>query len=410
MALTLFQAAKLSRNPLSASIFKAIATSDEMLAMLPMVRKSGESFMYNREKDLPSAEFVAPDHSSLTESSAEFDRVTVPLRLLVTDVDTYVFAETQMQDTAQQRATQVRQKLRAVGRKIADKAINGAWASSVALTPAIAGVTANAVSAWQDTDRHGPGSVRYDQAAGELEYRAPGDRTYGAAVDVSTNGTYILPSDNPSKTLTVTIVAASLPGADTEVLVYMASTTDEPDGLKKLISSGQQRAAVGVNGDALDFDVMDELIDLVKSDENLAFVMNAKLRRKFYALNRALGGADPMHMTLPGINGNVPTYRGIPILKNDYILSDETVGSTTDASSLYLVDFAPESGFYAGVGGEGVQSVELTPRDVMIQGIRVRDVGELHTKEAMRTRVSWYGAYALGSDLSAAVATGLQTA
>ena len=124
MPFTLYDAAKQSQNELTAGVLKAIATSDEMISQLPMVRKSGESFMYNREKALPQAEFVSPTHTSLTESSATFDRVIVPLRLIVTDVDTYIFAEQQQSDLVAQRGLQLQQKLKAVGRTIADKAIN----------------------------------------------------------------------------------------------------------------------------------------------------------------------------------------------------------------------------------------------------------------------------------------------
>ena len=53
---------------------------------------------------------------------------------------------------------------------------------------------------------------------------------------------------------------------------------------------------------------------------------------------------------------------------------------------------------------------ELTPSAVRIMGVRVRNIGELEAKEAMRQRVSWYGAFGLRSDLAAARASELITA
>lgn len=412
MALTLFEAAKLSRNPLTAGVLLAIATSDEMISQLPMVRKGGESFVYNREKALPTAEFVSPTHTSLTESGATFDRVIVPLRLMVTDVDTYIFAEQQQQDLVQQRSVQVQQKLKSVGRTIADKMINGAYATGASISPAMAGLTFVAVSAYQDSDRHGPGELFYDESAEEIFYRAPGDRTFGPATSTAGDpGNIVVVSDNPSKTITVAVpTTASLPGSDQTSSVTYTSSGDEPDGLKKLVTSGQTVSSTGANGDALAFSTLDNVLDLVKTGGRRFLVMNSALRRKYYALVRGLGGTDPTHITLPGISGAVPTYRGVPILRNDNIASDESKGSGTTLSSVYAVDMSAEEGFWAGVGGQGAQIANLTPMATRIMGVQVRDVGELEDKEAVRTRVSWYGAFALGSALAVARASELVTA
>lgn len=411
MALTLFEAAKQSRNPLTAGVLLAIATSDEMISQLPMVRKQGESFVYNREKALPGAEFVSPTHTSLTSSNATFDRVTVPLRLIVTDVDTYMFAEQQQGELIAQRSLQVQQKLKSVGRTIAEKAINGQFATSAVLSPAMAGVAYGSVSALQDSDRRGPGELFYDQSEETLAYRAPGDRTFGPAVSTAGDpGSITLVSDNPSQTITVAVAStAALPAGDATASVTFASTTDEPDGLKGLVSASQTIDSDNTNGDALSFGVLDNLIDSVKTQNNLRLIMNSALRRKYYELVRGLGGTDPTHTTLPGISGPVPTYRGVPILRNDNVLGNEAKGSASTLSSAYCVDMVEEEGFYAGVGGSGSAEAALTPMTARIMGVQIRDVGELEDKEAMRTRVSWYGAFALGSNLAVARARELIT-
>lgn len=414
MALSLYEAAKLSRNPLARGVMLGVATSDELISQLPMMPVAGEATMYNREKSLPTAEFVAPDHASLTESSATFDRVLVPLRLLVTDLDVYDFVEEQMADTNAQRASQLAQKLKAVGRKIADKLITGGFVTSATISEATTspGLAIDAVVAGphHDSDRHGPGSIRYTHAGTLWAYRAPGDRTYGANVAAAADGTITLLSDNPNRWIQITLDVSDAT-ADGEVHIRFASTTNEPDGLNKLISSGQEIAATGAAGDALTFDVLDQLIDeKVKVRERLCFVMNSKLKRKFYGLARALGGAGIETVNLPGVTAPVPAYRGIPILQNDWITSAESKGGATTLSSVYLISLG-EEGFHARVGmGGTAMNVDADPRAARIMGLRIRDVGDLEGKEAKRTRVSWYGTFALGADLAAARAKNLITA
>jgi hypothetical protein len=168
MAMTLFEAAKLSRDKLARGVLLAVATSDELIGQLPMVPTTGKSYDYDREKALAAAEWVAPDHSSLTESSTTFAQVNVPLRLLVSDVDTYDFAQEQMSELNDQRSLQLRKKLKAAGRTIANAAINGDSGSTIVATPGMAGVTYDDFGPLQDTDRTGFGELFYDQSAGLL--------------------------------------------------------------------------------------------------------------------------------------------------------------------------------------------------------------------------------------------------
>jgi hypothetical protein len=86
MALTLFDAAKRYRNPLSQFLFRGIVTEDEMFSRLAFVGKDGSAFSYNREKALGSAAFIAPG-GTVNESSPTTDLVTVPKREIATDVD-----------------------------------------------------------------------------------------------------------------------------------------------------------------------------------------------------------------------------------------------------------------------------------------------------------------------------------
>src|SRR3989304_3772907 len=156
MAFTRSGAAEASRNPMAAGVLSAIATTDELIGLLPFFPTQGEAFSFNREKALPTAEFVATNHGSLSDSAATYDRVTVPVRELITDIDMYLFALEMQGDTIDQRATQLKKKLKACDRLIAQKAITGRFATGATMiaVPGFGGVYIDAIVIGpnQDTD------------------------------------------------------------------------------------------------------------------------------------------------------------------------------------------------------------------------------------------------------------------
>lgn len=414
MALTLLEAAKLSRNPLTKGVLMAVATSDQMISQLLMEPTGGEAVAYNREKTLASAGFVSPNHTSIPESSTSFDRVLVPIRQLVADLDMYSFALEQQSENTDQMAQQIALKLKSAGRTIAKKSIDGVYVTTATVanatvSPGLA-VDAVVVGPTQDSDRHGAGRLKYTHGTTSWQYAAPGDVEYGDAVVAASDGDYTLKSSNPNRWVTLTLDVSDAT-ADGETLLYFSSTTNDPDGLIQLCDPSQVVAADGANGDDLTFDRMDVLIDeAVKVTNRPFFVMNSKLKRKFFALARGLGGADISQITLPGVTGQVPSYRGIPILQNDWIPSTESKGTASTLSSLFLVDMSPE-GFHAYCSQRGsAMDVQASPTNARIMGLHVRQLGQLEDKEAERTRISWYGAFALKSSLALARAKNLKTA
>jgi len=410
MAHTLLEAAKLSQNPLTAGVLTAIATTDELLASMSMRGQLGEAYTFDREKALPSSNFVSPNHTSIIESAATFDKVTNSLRLIVDDVDIYNFAEEQQGETNNQRAIQMEKKLKSLGRNIGNKIVTGGYATSVTVSAAVAGTSNFVAGPYQDSTRHGPGSLFYDQSEETMQYRGPGDVAYGAPVSTAANGTVILPSDNPSMKLTLDVVTASLPAGDAEILVRIVSSTEEIDGLARLIPSSQTIVSTGANGDALGFGVLDKMLDeLVKIRERQVFVMPGKLKTKFHALLRGLGGAAPETFEMNG--RRIPMYRGVPILQSDWIPTTETKASSSTLSSVYLLSLDENEGFSLRVGAQGQEmAADLDPRSTRVMGVKIREVGQLEDKEANRDRLSWYGCTHLGSELSVARASEIETA
>ncbi len=412
--LTLYEAAKRSRNPLAAALFKAIVTEDELFTMLPMVPKAGDSFMYTREKALATVEWVKADgSSSLTESASTFDQVTVPKRRLGSNVDIDNFSEDQQTENGSPAATQSVKKAKAAAREMAAALVSGAYVTSATLgvvTDPFAAVDAIVAGPHIDSDRYGPGELRYVHAGTLWSFRAPGDRDFGTAVAAASDGTYTLKSDNPSKWIQVTLDVSDATAGGTTRITF-ASTTDKPEGMAKLCAPSQEIASTGGTGDALAFSTLDTLIDMVKRRENLAFVMPGSLIRKYRALCRALGGSTPEHVVLPNFGSPrpVPSYMGIPILKNDNIPATESKGGVLTLSSVYCVSLAADEGLYAGCFGSASFDADADPRARNVLGMRITPVGQLETKDAQRYRLTWYGAYAIGSELALARAKELAT-
>jgi len=403
MALTLLDMAKASRNPLAAGISKAIATSDDLISQIPFSSTLGDSISYDREKALPTVEFVSPTHTSITESSPTYDKVTVPLRLIVSDVDVYEFAQRQQNEINDPTSLAIASKLKALGRTLGQKIVTGGYATSGTMGTAIAGLvlaSTSPIGPNQDSTRMGPGSLKYVHSGTLASYRAPGDRDYGTAVNVGASSTYTLTSDNPNKWIRVTSTSGSLAANGTSEIT-ISSTTEEFDGISSLIptSHAQVISSTGASGDALGFTALDRAIDeFVKVRENLFWIGNSKMKSAFMGLQRSLGGTTPEHVQLPGLNRPVPAYRGIPFLQNDWIPSTETKTVST-LTSLYLVSLS-EEGLSMVVGNDPGATLDTDPREARVMGVRVRDIGELEQKEARRTRVSMYVTTRLKSELA----------
>jgi len=419
MALTLYEAAKMTRNPLTRGVMLAVATTNELLSLFPWSPVNGTSFDYNREKDLTSVGFVSATHTSIAEGGATFDRVTVPMRLMEHDVDVYNYVANQNDPNGSQKDVQIAQQLKAAGRTLQAKMFTGAFASGFLVVGSMsAAVSAAVPSAHTDSTLQGPGSIKYTHTGQFWQYRAPGDRVYGPQVAATIDGTYVLLSDNPSRFVAVTLVVASAT-ADSEMHITFTTSSDEPDGLNKMLTNTSQvRASIGANGDALSFSILDQLIyDFVKVRDNRVICMNGSLKRKYMELVRATGGIHPEQIKLPAFGSSmqfggqmVPSYEGIPILQVDDIPNNEAKGSGTTLSSIYLISLG-EEGFHGGVQATGdVQDVALDPYTARIMGFKLYDLGQRQSKGADGTRIEWMGAYALGSRLAAARAPELVSA
>lgn len=183
-----------------------------------------------------------------------------------------------------------------------------------------------------------------------------------------------------------------------DMLINGTGASNEFSGMLNLVVAGQ-KAATGANGKALDFAVMDELLDLVtdKDGEVDYFMMHARTLRSYMALLRGLGGASINEVVQLPSGREVPGYRGVPIFRNDWVPVNQTKGTGSAQTTIFAGTLDDGSRMH-GIAG-------LTAEQAA--GIQVVPVGESETKDESITRIKWYSGLALFSEKGLAAADGI---
>jgi hypothetical protein len=170
-------------------------------------------------------------------------------------------------------------------------------------------------------------------------------------------------------------------------------------GMLTLCDATQTIGAVGANGDALAFAVIDQVLDTVidKDGQVDYMVMNSRTVRSYKALLRALGGnsVDDMYELPSG--DKINAYSGKPIFRNDFVPLTQTKGTTTTATSFMAGTFDDGSGKH---GVTGVTAANAS-------GLQVEYVGVHQSRDEKIYRVKWYVSLALFSLKGLAMATGI---
>lgn len=164
------------------------------------------------------------------------------------------------------------------------------------------------------------------------------------------------------------------------------------DGLAKLTPAAQTLVA-DVNGAAVTFEMLDELRDLVKNGPD-CFMMTRATWRAIKAMLRDLHGNDGAIMQIHNFGRPVPAYDGLPVILNDFIPVNETVGTNAATTSIYALRLNEVDGVHGIVGGEAA-------------GIKVEEIGTIQNQDAVRYRVKWYVGTALKSTQSIGRLTGI---
>lgn len=161
------------------------------------------------------------------------------------------------------------------------------------------------------------------------------------------------------------------------------------DGIDKLTAGGQT-LSMGVNGGSLTLAKLDELVDLVKAGKPEMLLMSRRTRRSINALARSSGSF--LEADRNEFGQMIQFYDGTPIGVSDYISDTQTVGTSTDCSTIYALQM-----------GEGAVS-GLTSAG----GLQVERVGSLETKDASRVRIKWYASLAVFNTVKLAKLAGVR--
>jgi hypothetical protein len=178
-------------------------------------------------------------------------------------------------------------------------------------------------------------------------------------------------------------------------------TGDNMTGMLALVSAGQKVAAgnAAVNGAVLSFADLDALLDLVTDKDGQVdyIMMNSRTRRAYLALLRSLGGTSPADIYTMPSGKTLPAYRGIPIFRNDYIPITQTVGTSTNCTTIF-----------AGTLDDGSRTHGMAGLTASKEaGMQIKYVGEKETADESITRITWYCGLALFSDKGLAAITGV---
>lgn len=124
MAITLVEAAKLSRDDLQRGVIETFVQTSPLLDRLPLLEIEGNAYAYNSEGTLPGVEFRAVN-GSYSESTGTVNQASEKLVILGGDADVDTFIQKTRSNLNDQRAVQTAMKVKAASYKFQDTFING---------------------------------------------------------------------------------------------------------------------------------------------------------------------------------------------------------------------------------------------------------------------------------------------
>lgn len=170
-------------------------------------------------------------------------------------------------------------------------------------------------------------------------------------------------------------------------------SSPQMNSLHSLVDATQFTSAAST-ARTISFELLDELIDMVKSKDGSCdfLMMPARTLRSLKVLYRALGGTMPVHvLAMPdGTSRNVYMYEDIPVFKNEYLSITETLNGAA-------LTTGSQTSVWAGVFDDGSQKIGIAgihPASVPA-GIMVHPVGAKEAFDIEIWRVKQYANLAL---------------
>ena len=251
----------------------------------------------------------------------------------------------------------------------------------------------------------------YTESTGTFNQKSEGLVILGGDADVDkfivrTRGNI---NDQRAAQTRMKVKAASYKFQDTFFNGDVAVDPKSFDGLKKRLTGAQVLDAATnglgpVAGGHDFFDVLDSAIARVPgiNGSNGAIYANAAAIARIKSSARRLGGVEMIREAMT--QKMVATYNGIPLLDPgmtaagaDILPQTETQGTSSVASSIYVVKYGQDEGDQAVTG--------LTNGGVMVE-----DLGQLQEKPAFRTRIEFYCGMAVFGGKAAARIRGVLNA
>ncbi len=407
MSITMIEARKRCVYPIAKEILQSSSEQDDFYQFISFepAPAGADTATYDRRKGKVPGRWRFPGETITQVDNPLVSKVTTTLREMVNKTDTKSYVQRNMSNTFNQRATNRSELVKDMARDVAASAISGKYMDTCVIR-AGGGINAGALLSVGTSivpgpfymDAMGDGSINYDAPTGKLSFRAPGDSQYGEGVALTGPFPQIvtLRSDNDGYFITLSVAAA--PAGSGHSDVQFSSTTKQPDGLISLVDSSMVISADDpVSGDAMSFDMLDALqekMDKLWVPGECAYVLHPRQFRALKQRGRGLGGAkieDRMFGDRP-----IPTYEGVPILRNKYI-PDVSLGAKAPTShSVFAVNMNPAKGFFGMVAGDemgtGMASAEMRHGDPVL-GFLIRDLGMSRDRNADEEMIVWNGAW-----------------
>jgi len=358
-------------SPAELGAVEAVMISEELMPFLPVDTINGTTaYGYARRLGDVSASWVAPGGAYASAGGLKVGRILAETRKVFAQPDITPEDAARLGGAAGVHGQLAASAFVALGRTIADKAINGSAAPTATIDAesilvASTCVTAVATGGQHDLTQGTRGFVKFVTASDTFYYRAPGDVDWGDGVVIGASASGTVYSKNGENFLTITRGVGAI-AADTTAVVTVANTAAEPDGLYKLMAPAtRQWIYGGTNGGALTFELLDQLVDLCKGSGQKAMLTSKKIRRAIRKLQRDKATAE----TFMDVGAKkVPSYDGIPILVSDYVPTNRTRGSSgAVCSSIFCMTLGDRQGF-RGVASTGIVDPAMQGARAIAQG------------------------------------------
>lgn len=404
---------QLQNTPVEQGIIETIITVDEFASVLPWKQLMFDNYPYNREGALPASSFVARGASISDDSAMNIQRVIAYVRKAIVQVSADRLDARAAGNFLDVQTATVSKIAKALGRLIGNKLINGSSGFTATVNSNPTRLTGVTITPGPNHDLRRPvGIVRATAGGGNVsfQYQAPGDQAFGASStpvpDNTASATLVLPSSNPDLFVTFAWTGVTTSALSGDVTFTLSGGTSEFDGLIQLTAQNTD-ISTATNGENLSFAILDNLALNNKGTGQKFYIMPARTITAFNALMRSAGGTRNIDL----YGRQWPMYNNIPILRNDWLPTNQSKGSGNNTTSVFCVTMGEGEGVL-GLWCDSATAGEPPPPNASVVaeaplGISVWDMGIPSDLDARRFRGAAYVSLAQEKTPAVTVARGI---